>query len=196
MLGVWPLASGGAEVRKSAGEAGVAREIDHPWLAHFLMATPKSRKKSPASPKRAPKSPAPRRSAPPSVRSLGAVPDLDSRVLLLEAAAKVGDAEITAVIRGSKEIEEKAGRGLLTPFLNHVRDLLALVTDYSRGRYRAIPLGSIAVIAGALGYLLSPMDLIPDFIPGLGLVDDAGVIGACLKIVRPQLERYKAARRS
>ena len=53
-----------------------------------------------------------------------------------------------------------------------------------------------AVIAGALGYLLSPMDLIPDFIPGLGLVDDAGVIGACLKIVRPQLERYKAARRS
>jgi hypothetical protein len=64
-----------AEVRKSAGQTGVAREIDHPWLAHFLMATPKSRKKSPAAPKRAPKSPAPRRSAAPSVRSLGAVPD-------------------------------------------------------------------------------------------------------------------------
>jgi hypothetical protein len=94
MLGVWPLASGGAEVRKSAGQTGVAREIDHPWLAHFLMATPKSRKKSPAAPKRAPKSPAPRRSAAPSVRSLGAVPDWDSRVLLLEAAAKVGDAEL------------------------------------------------------------------------------------------------------
>ncbi len=164
------------------------------------MATPKSRKTSPASPKRAPKrasqSPAPRRGAAPAVRSRVAGADLDSRVLLLEAAAKVGEAEINLVIRGSKEIEEKAGRGLLAPFLNHVRDLLALVTDYSRGRYRAIPLGSIAVIAGALGYLLSPMDLIPDFIPGLGLVDDAGVIGACLKVVRPQLERYKAARRS
>lgn len=163
------------------------------------MATPKTPKKTktrPAPSQRAEKPTTRRRVAAPVVRSLGAGADIDSRVLLLEAAAKVGDAEISAVIRGSKEIEEKAGRGLLAPFLDHVRDLLALVTDYSRGRYRAIPLGSIAVIAGALGYLLSPMDLIPDFIPGLGLVDDAGVIGACLKVVRPQLERYKAARRS
>jgi|GEM_PF-958509 len=162
------------------------------------MATPKTRKARPAPAQRAAK-PATRRPVAKAVsaaRSPAAGADIDSRALLLEAAAKVGDAEISAVIRGSKEIEEKAGRGLLAPFLGHVRDLLGLLTDYSRGRYRAIPLGSIAVIAGALGYLLSPLDLIPDFIPGLGLVDDAGVIGACLKVVRPQLERYKAARRS
>lgn len=162
------------------------------------MATPKTRKARSAPVQRAAK-PAARRPVAQAVsvaRSPAAGADIDSRALLLEAAAKVGDAEISAVIRGSKEIEEKAGRGLLAPFLGHVRDLLGLLSDYSRGRYRAIPLGSIAVIAGALGYLLSPLDLIPDFIPGLGLVDDAGVIGACLKVVRPQLERYKAARRS
>ncbi len=160
------------------------------------MATSKSRKKSPAPAKRSTKPVSRRRTAVRVARPSVVGADIDSRVLLLEAAAKVGDAEIATVIRGAKEIEEKAGRGLLAPFLGHVRDLLGLVTDYSRGRYRAIPIGSIAVIAGALGYLLSPMDLIPDFIPGLGLVDDAGVISACLKIVRPQLERYKAARRS
>lgn len=160
------------------------------------MATSKTRKKSPGPSKRPVKPVSRRRTAVRVSRPSVAGADIDSRVLLLEAAAKVGDAEIATVIRGAKEIEEKAGRGLLAPFLGHVRDLLGLVTDYSRGRYRAIPIGSIAVIAGALGYLLSPMDLIPDFIPGLGLVDDAGVLGACLKIVRPQLERYKAARRS
>lgn len=33
----------------------------------------------------------------------------------------------------------------------------------------------IAVIIGALGYFISPVDAVPDLLPG-GLVDDGGVI--------------------
>jgi uncharacterized membrane protein YkvA (DUF1232 family) len=36
------------------------------------------------------------------------------------------------------------------------------------------------VAYGALFYLLTPMDLIPDHIPVLGLVDDFGVLGFAL----------------
>jgi uncharacterized membrane protein YkvA (DUF1232 family) len=40
-----------------------------------------------------------------------------------------------------------------------------------------------AIIYGALGYLISPIDLVPDLTPALGYTDDAGVIaGALVKI--------------
>ena len=38
-----------------------------------------------------------------------------------------------------------------------------------------------AIIAGALGYLILPVDGIPDRIPGLGWVDDAAVIALAFK---------------
>ncbi len=39
------------------------------------------------------------------------------------------------------------------------------------------------LIAGTLGYLILPIDLIPDFIPGLGLTDDISMIVAAVKMV-------------
>lgn len=39
------------------------------------------------------------------------------------------------------------------------------------------------VIVGALGYLIMPLDLIPDLMPVIGWLDDAGVIAAALGIV-------------
>jgi uncharacterized membrane protein YkvA (DUF1232 family) len=39
------------------------------------------------------------------------------------------------------------------------------------------------IIAGALGYLILPVDLIPDFIPVLGLTDDISALVAAVKMV-------------
>jgi uncharacterized membrane protein YkvA (DUF1232 family) len=40
--------------------------------------------------------------------------------------------------------------------------------------------------------VLSPVDLIPDFIPGIGLIDDAAVVVACLNLIQSDFEAYKA----
>jgi len=41
------------------------------------------------------------------------------------------------------------------------------------------------IVVGALSYLIFPVDLIPDFIPVVGLVDDASVIAAAvMKIIQ------------
>ena len=44
----------------------------------------------------------------------------------------------------------------------------------------ATPAWAWAVIIGALGYFISPIDAVPDLIPGVGYVDDAGVIASAL----------------
>jgi uncharacterized membrane protein YkvA (DUF1232 family) len=48
----------------------------------------------------------------------------------------------------------------------------------------AVPKSSKMIIVGALSYLIFPVDLIPDFIPVVGLADDATVIAtAVYKVV-------------
>ena len=49
---------------------------------------------------------------------------------------------------------------------------------------------------GALAYFIVPIDVIPDFIPGLGFTDDAAILAAAISAVRSALrpEHFDAAR--
>ena len=58
------------------------------------------------------------------------------------------------------------------------------------GKYKKVPAGTVAAIIGTLLYVLSPVDLLPDFLPG-GFVDDAGIIGLCLTFTKYDVEQYK-----
>jgi uncharacterized membrane protein YkvA (DUF1232 family) len=40
-----------------------------------------------------------------------------------------------------------------------------------------------AVLFGVLGYLALPIDLVPDFLPGIGQLDDAVLLGVALRLV-------------
>lgn len=66
-----------------------------------------------------------------------------------------------------------------------------MIGDTLTGEYKQVPFGTIAAIVGTLLYLLSPIDLIPDFIPVIGFLDDAAVLGACLKLTRFDVAQYK-----
>lgn len=68
--------------------------------------------------------------------------------------------------------------------------LASLIRSYTKKEYTDIPIGSIIAIISALIYFVSPIDFIPDFIPGVGHVDDAVVIAACLKLVESDVEEY------
>lgn len=65
---------------------------------------------------------------------------------------------------------------------------------------KSIP-GNIKVaIFGALGYLILPMDLLPDFIPGIGFADDLGALLAVCSLVKghitPEVEKKAKAKLS
>ena len=50
-------------------------------------------------------------------------------------------------------------------------------------RDRRIPRARRAVLFVVLGYLALPIDLVPDFLPGVGQLDDAVVLGLALRVV-------------
>lgn len=67
-----------------------------------------------------------------------------------------------------------------------------LVRDWSNGAYRVIPKTSIMKIIVAIIYFVMPIDMIPDFILGTGLLDDATVISFLLASLKSDLDKYKS----
>lgn len=47
-----------------------------------------------------------------------------------------------------------------------------------------------AMIAGALAYVVFPIDVIPDFIPVLGWLDDAFVLGAVVATLKSEINNF------
>lgn len=52
----------------------------------------------------------------------------------------------------------------------------------------AVPKSSKMIIVGALSYLIFPVDLIPDFVPVVGLADDSAVVAAAVYKVMSHID--------
>ena len=88
---------------------------------------------------------------------------------------------------------EKANinRSQLEEVWNNLQLLFSVVKDYLNGNYKEIPTGSMVAILACLLYFLSPIDLIPDFIPLIGYIDDVFVIALVIDQVHSDLKKYE-----
>ena len=108
-----------------------------------------------------------------------------------KGAKRIKKEDIEKVTRKADEIEKKVREsGPLKRYIDDVKLLLSLVKDYWSGDYKEIPYWAIGATVFALLYVLSPIDLIPDFIPVVGLVDDAAVVALCLYMIEQELHDY------
>ncbi len=70
--------------------------------------------------------------------------------------------------------------------------LLDLLQCYRRGEYRDVsPKSLITIVAGIL-YFLLPLDSLPDFLFGIGFIDDAAIIGYVVSAVSSELEAFSS----
>ncbi|MDY7565736.1 YkvA family protein [Pseudomonas sp. RTC3] len=75
-----------------------------------------------------------------------------------------------------------------------LRLLQALCLAYWRGEYRAVsPKAMLSVVAGLM-YFLSPFDAVPDWIPGIGMLDDIAVLAWVMKSLESELNAFRAWR--
>ena len=54
-----------------------------------------------------------------------------------------------------------------------------------------VPRKMLLIMVGAILYLVKKYYLMPDDIPVTGIADEVAVVGTALKIVQPELDRYK-----
>ena len=80
----------------------------------------------------------------------------------------------------------------LAEYKDEVALVFSMLKDFTTGKYKKCPWRTIAVLVGALGYVLTPLDLIPDFIPVVGWSDDCLALGGALAFAKMDLEEYKA----
>ncbi len=114
-----------------------------------------------------------------------------------EGAEKVTSKDLDTVVDKSEEIKKKfSAKGPLKRFIADGKLLIALVKDWRSGAYRQAMWGSIAAVVFALIYVFDPLDLVPDFLPIIGAVDDATVIGACLLLIEHDLNKYRSWKES
>lgn len=89
---------------------------------------------------------------------------------------------------------------LLRPQLATLRrdlpTLIRLARAWAAGDYRAISWKALVSVVAAVLYFLNPYDLIPDFIPFIGYVDDAAVVAYVVKQVHDEVERFQAWERT
>ena len=81
--------------------------------------------------------------------------------------------------------------GILGWLIGDLKLFVSLIKDYRSGAYKKFPFLSAAGIVFTLVYIISPIDLIPDYIIGLGQIDDAAVVGFCLYLLKKDLRKYK-----
>ena len=86
-----------------------------------------------------------------------------------------------------EETEDFAKKHTNASWYDNFKILFNMITD----KEYAVDKKTYLMIAGALAYVVFPIDIIPDFILGVGFLDDAFVLGFVVKQLSEEISNYK-----
>ncbi len=90
--------------------------------------------------------------------------------------------------------EKRAGkyRSALGRIWDDLMTFIRMIKAWAKGSYRGAAWKTIAYIIGAVLYFVSPIDMIPDFIPIIGFADDVAVIAWVMRKVQKDVQAFRA----
>ena len=74
--------------------------------------------------------------------------------------------------------------------------LVRLVKAWVTGKYSKTPWQTLVLVVATILYFVNPFDVIPDFIPVIGYVDDATMIATGIQSIRGDLKDFTRWERS
>ncbi|GAA4385376.1 YkvA family protein [Hymenobacter koreensis] len=89
-----------------------------------------------------------------------------------------------------KLASEKSGKNKFAQLIDVMLTVVRLVRSYINGSYRQIETGTVVSGLAVLLYVLSPIDLVPDFIPLLGFLDDLSLISWFVGKFQEEISRF------
>ncbi|PVW16208.1 YkvA family protein [Marixanthomonas spongiae] len=108
-----------------------------------------------------------------------------------ETVNKIDEDDVEVVLKNEENIDKKfSGNNSLSKYMELGRIMVSMLKDVKNGRYKNIPWFTIATVVMALLYVLNPMDIVPDFIPGVGYIDDVAVLTMGVGWIESDLHRY------
>lgn len=104
---------------------------------------------------------------------------------------KIDGDDVEVVMDSEEEISDKMkNSSILKKYTELGKVMFGMLKDYRKGVYTNVPWFTIAAIAFGFLYILNPFDLIPDFIPGIGYIDDFAVFTFGLRFIETDLHNY------
>ena len=99
--------------------------------------------------------------------------------------------DVEVVLNNEENIDKKfSGNNSLSKYVELGRIMISMLKDVKNGSYTNIPWFTIATIVMAFLYILNPMDIVPDFIPGIGYIDDVAILTMGVGWIESDLHRY------
>ncbi len=99
--------------------------------------------------------------------------------------------DTATVLNNIEDILNKSSEGPLAQFFDDIKTMYEMVKAWARKEYKGVPVKTIGMIILTLVYVFCPIDIIPDCIPGIGLVDDAAMVGLCLGAARSDINDFR-----
>ncbi|MFO8148279.1 MAG: YkvA family protein [Bacteroidota bacterium] len=104
---------------------------------------------------------------------------------------KIKEDDVEVAMSSQEAIADKiVNSSMLKKYTELGKVMFGMLKDYRKGIYTNVPWFTIAAIAFSFLYILNPFDLIPDFIPGIGYIDDFAVFTFGLKFIESDLHKY------
>lgn len=93
-------------------------------------------------------------------------------------------------------VSRKAGPpgGRFKGVMADLKLLQGLCTAWWRGEYRAVSRQALLAVVAALLYFVTPLDAIPDWLPGIGMLDDLAVLAWVMRTWQGELAAFRAWR--
>lgn len=113
------------------------------------------------------------------------------RLIMREARKATANASPEDIVASAQELLKDVGRSGVPKFVSDRLEKLEIMIRMLSDHEWALPEQESARVLNALAYFCEPEDLIPDHIPGLGLLDDAIMIELVVRELRHEIEAYQ-----